>query len=663
VVTGIVGLTVAWTPRGSDEPFRSVIEHLPAIVYIEELPSEGTQGKLRYVSPQVEALLGFSVEEWLGDPLAWARQLHPEDRDRVRAIYECIEQTGEPFQAEYRMYARDGSVRWFRDEAAVVRDPLGQAIHWQGVMFDVTAQRQSQGSVEASDERYRSLLEHIPAIVYREAVRGDALQVVYVSPRVEALLGITPEEWVADPSIWMRSIHPDDQARVETVNRSTEESGEPFIVEYRMVARDGRVVWFRDEAQLVRDEEGLPDAWQGVMMDITARKAAEAGLAEAEARYRALVEQLPAIAYIDSLDREGTVYISPQTEQILGYTPEDWYADPHLWHSIVHPEDLARVEAETTDPYSSTYRVIARDGREVWIHDQARAVYDEAGTLVYWQGLLLDVTEQRRTQQLERALEVERLTAERLRLEDEMKSTFLQAVSHDLRTPLAAILGLAVTLEREDLVLQPEESRDLAHRIAENARRLDGMVADFLDLERLQRGVADLTLQPVDVGALVREIVGDPILVSDRRVTLDVEPLTVEADAGMLARIIENLLGNTMKHTPTGSQIWVRLARTDDGVELLIEDDGPGVPDAEKERIFEPFRQGEGAAAGSGVGLALVARFADLHGGRAWVEDRSGGGASFHVTIARSARERRIDLTPLEADQETPAGSEAESQA
>jgi PAS domain S-box-containing protein len=646
-----------------DEPFRSVVEDLPAIVYIEELPSGGAQGRLRYVSPQVEALLGFTPQEWLDDPLAWARQLHPEDRARLRAAYERNEETGEPFHAEYRMYTRDGSVRWFRDEASVVRDPRGRATHWQGAMFDITAERQAREGTEGTADFARTLLEHIPVIVYREAVFGDDLQVVYISPQVEALLGISPEEWIADPGIWMRTIHPDDQARVEAVDRSTEVTGEAFVVEYRMVARDARVVWFRDEAQLARDVEGRPEAWQGVMMDITARKEAEAGLAEAEARYRALVEQLPAIAYIDPVDREGTVYISPQTEQILGYTPEDWYADPGLWRSIVHPDDLDQIRTETGDPYSATYRMITRDGRVIWIQDQALPVYDESGVIVYWQGLLLDVTEQRRTQRLERALDIERSTAQRLRAEDEMKTTFLQAVSHDLRTPLAAILGLAVTLEREDLVLGADESHDLARRIALNARRLDRMVADFLDLERLQRGVADLTFTPVDVGALVLELVGDTELVAVRHATLDVSPVTVEADARMLARIVENLLSNTIKHSPRGSHVWVRLQRIDDGAELIVEDDGPGVPDADKERIFEPFRQGAGATVGSGVGLALVLRFAELHGGRAWVEDRAGGGASFHVTIPRSAPERRLDLTKLEADQETPTGSEVDNQA
>jgi PAS domain S-box-containing protein len=520
------------SPSDADDAFRALMEHLPAFVYIEELPADGEQGRLRYVGPQVETLLGFPPHEWVADPLAWARQLHPDDRDRVRAIYERVERTGETFRAEYRMLARDGSVRWFRDEATVVRDQDGRPVHWQGVM-----------------------------------------------------------------------------------------------------------------------------------VDITARKAAEAGLSEAEARYRALVELLPGIAYIDPADGEGTTYISPQTTAILGYTPEDWYADPNLWRSIVHPDDRARVDAGGTDPYASTYRLIARDGREVWMRDQARPVYDEAGQLLYWQGLLLDVTEQRRATELERELDVERVDADRLRAEDEIKTTFLQAVAHDVRTPLAAILGLAVTLERDDLTLAPGEARDLAHRIAQNARRVDGMVADILDLERLRRGVADLSFQPVDVGTLAREIASDRDVVGDRRVTVDAGPATVDADGQVLARIIENLLGNTVKHTPATSQMWVRVEATETVVELIVDDDGPGVHDEDKDRVFEPFQQGRDAAAGSGVGLALVARFAELHGGRAWVEDRPGGGASFHVTIARTAAERRVDLTPFERDQPTPTGSEAESQA
>jgi len=661
VVASLQGLIVEATPEqpASEERFRRVVEHLPAIVYIEDFPVGESAGHMLYVSPQVDDVLGFTQDEWLADPTAWARQLHPEDRDRIRETYERIGTTGEPFRAEYRMYARDGSIRWVRDEAIVVRDDAEAPMYWQGVMFDVTEQHETRERADESEERYRTLVEQIPVIVYREAVLGDDMQIVYINSRVEELLGITPAEWIQDATVWIDAIHVDDRERVEAENRRTEETGEPFVIEYRMVARDGRTVWFRDEAALQRTETGDPAYWQGVMIDITARKEAEAGLADAEARYRALVEQLPAIAYIDPVDRKGTVYISPQTEAILGYRPDEWYADPDLWRSIVHPDDRGSLETtEGTDPFSSTYRVITKDGREVWIHDQARPVYDDDGNLAYWQGLMLDVTDQRRTQELQRALDYERLAAERLRTEDEMKTTFLHAVSHDLRTPLAAILGLAVTLERDDLTLSGDESRDLAHRIAQNARRLDRMVSDFLDLERLNRGVAEPNWTLVDVGALTREIVANSDLVTDRRLALDVAPLMVRADPGMIERIVENLLGNTVKHTPGDARVWLRLTRLDDGLELVVEDDGPGVPDAEKERIFESFRQGSDAATGSGVGLALVARFAELHDGRAWVEDRPGGGASFHVTIAAEPTERQIDLTPLEDQTETDSSAD-----
>jgi PAS domain S-box-containing protein len=348
------------------------------------------------------------------------------------------------------------------------------------------------------------------------------------------------------------------------------------------------------------------------------------------------VEQNPTITYLDPIeDDRSTLYMSPQTTAILGYSPEDWYRDPELWSKIVHPDDRPRMEAEVTGgAHSSTYRLIAKDGHEVWVHDQARLIEDEAGQPRLWQGVLVDITQQRRAEELERDLERARVESERLRVEDEVKSTFLQAVSHDLRTPLAAILGLALTMERDDVELEDDERRDMARRIAQNARRLEGIVSDFLDLERLNRGLAHPLYESIDLGATVRDLVANSDLVTDRRLGLEVAPLVVRADPAMMERIVDNLLGNTVKHTPGDSRIWVRVERADDGAVLIVEDDGPGVPLEDRERIFEPFRQGTGAAAGSGVGLALVARFAALHDGRAWVEERLGGGASFHVMLA-----------------------------
>jgi PAS domain S-box-containing protein len=450
-----------------------------------------------------------------------------------------------------------------------------------------------------------------------------------------------PQEWVANPSIWSDAIHPDDVDAVMTMNTQTEITGEPFSIEYRMIARDGRIVWFKDEARLVRDEDAQPAFWQGVMIDITDRKLAEAQLADTEERYRTLVEQTPTITYIAALGRgDGVLYISPQTQAILGYSPQDWYADPGLWSAIVYPEDIERNHPDASvGEHSQRYRLIARDGREVWVHDQARVILDDGGEPRFWQGVLIDITQEQRADALERDLASERLTSEQLREADAMKSTFLQAVSHDLRSPLAAILGLSRTLERDDLDLPPDQARDLAGRIAANARRLDRMVADLLDLERLAAGVIEPIFASVDVGALVRELAANADVMAGRRLQLDTAPLVISADGMMIERIVENLLGNAAKHTPGDSRIWVRVERTDSGALITVEDDGPGVPADQRQRIFEAFTQGDlPGARGAGVGLALVAQFAKLHGGEAWVRERDGGGASFQVRLASEPR-------------------------
>jgi len=670
-LTSVRGLMVEITSRkvledealDAEARFRRVVERLPAIVYLESVGADpGEPGRMLYVSPQVGSILGFSPEEWMADPVAWARQFHPEDRARVREEYERVERSGEPLRAEYRMYSRSGEVHWFRDEAVLVRDEAGVPRYWQGIMLDVTLEHELREREREQEARYRSLVEHIPAIVYRHAVNEGGSETVYISPHVMVTLGITPQAWLADPRAWLTLVHPDDRDAVVAEETRADGAGEPFAMEYRMVAVDGSVVWFRDEAQPVRDEEGTVLFWQGVMLDITARKEAESQLGEAEERYRALVEQSPAIVYIDPVEEGTTIYMSPQSEAILGYSPREWYADPDLWSKVVHPEDRESLRVvETGDARtSSTYRMIAKDGRTVWVTDRSTLMVDDEGRPRYWQGVLVDVTEQHRREELETDLERERLEAERLRAEDEMKTTFLQAVSHDLRTPLAAILGLAVTLERDDIDLDPAETHDMARRIATNARKLDGIVSDFLDLERLNRGVATPEFEPTDVGALVRELVANSELVQGRRLALDVAPLVVPVDGLMVERIVENLLGNAVKHTPGDSRIWVRIERADEGALLVVEDDGPGVPVDDRARIFEPFRQGRDASGGSGVGLALVARFAELHGGRAWLEERPGGGASFRVLLAW---EPAPGPPPASEDQPTGTGSPADSQA
>jgi signal transduction histidine kinase len=126
--------------------------------------------------------------------------------------------------------------------------------------------------------------------------------------------------------------------------------------------------------------------------------------------------------------------------------------------------------------------------------------------------------------------------------------------------------------------------------------------------------------------------------IAGREVTLDADPLVADIDAAKVERILENLLVNAVKHTAPGTPVWIRVAGNQDTVSIAVEDAGPGVPVEVRESIFQPFHRGYGeqVAPGSGIGLSLVARFAELHGGRAWVEEREGGGASFRVDLANA---------------------------
>jgi signal transduction histidine kinase len=155
-----------------------------------------------------------------------------------------------------------------------------------------------------------------------------------------------------------------------------------------------------------------------------------------------------------------------------------------------------------------------------------------------------------------------------------------------------------------------------------------------LDLDRLAQGVIEPRRVPTDVSELIRTVVQDTHVAEQRDVHIDPPPFLIEIDAAKVERIVENLIVNSMRHS-TGTDLWIRSVPEQDGTLLVVEDNGPGVRPNLREQIFEPFKRAgsQSHSPGVGVGLAIVSNFAKLHGGRAWVEDRDGGGASFRVVL------------------------------
>ncbi len=250
----------------------------------------------------------------------------------------------------------------------------------------------------------RSPAEHdpgSPAVLYIDGTLADP-PLLDVSPGIQDLLGITSAEWIARYDHREELIHPDDRERVAAARARSIETGDPFRVEYRGLHRDGGIVWIREEAVLIRSGDDVPRSWLGILMDQSELLQARVGLRDARSMYGALVEQIPAIVYVDVADESmASTYVSPQIEEILGVTPERYLAEPDLWTSMLHPHARPRA-LETSprgpdagEPLTMEYRLIGPDGRVVWFQDSAVVLKDEFGRPTSVQGVMLDVTERK----------------------------------------------------------------------------------------------------------------------------------------------------------------------------------------------------------------------------------------------------------------------------
>ena len=254
---------------------------------------------------------------------------------------------------------------------------------------------------------------------------------------LEARAGFVPERFGRTLEDYLDGVHPDDVAGVREALTRAAETETGCELEFRIVLPDGTIRWRMAAAEIVRDATGRATHLAGVGRDVAERKAAEAAderVREVEERYRTLVERLPLASYLEGLDEESAMFMSPQIVDLVGYTSEEWVADSAFFARVLHPEDRERVLAdfaamhETGEPLECEYRLLARDGGVVWIHDAAVVVRDDAGAPRYAQGYMIDISERKRAE------EALRRSQETLR--EQMRETQHQAL-HDSLTQLA----------------------------------------------------------------------------------------------------------------------------------------------------------------------------------------------------------------------------------
>jgi len=385
----------------------ALIEQLPLAVYIDCLDEWSSNV---YTSPQLEAVLGYTAEEWAGENHLLLKILHPEDHERVMAAHLRSCETGEPFREEYRLIARDGSVVWFLDEATVVFDESGRPAFHHGFYLDITERKRLEKALAERTEEltkrnryFESLLEISPVAI----VTTDLEDVVTSwNPAAERLFGYTPAEAVGRKIDGLVARTEQLRAEAGSLTRETVSAGRVDLITKR-THKDGSLV----DVELLAAPvilHGQPVGTYAIYHDMRELK-------RAEARYRTLVEELPLVTYVEQPNEPGAlIYVSPQTESLLGYSPAEWLAEPDLLVRLLHEDDRERVVAERArvlaggeSSWSLDYRLAARDGRTVWLHDEALVVQNEQGRRLYVQGFQVDVSARKHAEEALRRSEAE----------------------------------------------------------------------------------------------------------------------------------------------------------------------------------------------------------------------------------------------------------------
>jgi protein-histidine pros-kinase len=363
-----------------------------------------------------------------------------------------------------------------------------------------------------------------------------------------------------------------------------------------------------------------------------------------EHRYRTLLEQLPAIVFLGSL-LEGTsrAYISPQIGTILGYSPSEWLENPLRWYAAIHPDDKSRVSVDaarlfiTCEPVHSIYKVIAKDGRVVWLRCEAKLMREEHGRPSYIQGMAFDVTELMKAQSKLQAAKEAAEAANRA------KSDFLVNVSHEIRTPMNGVMAMTELALETELT---EEQREYLKTAKYSADILMLLINDILDFSKLEFRRMELEHSDFACHRVVDHVLDSLGGVAQQKglslvlqISPDV-PEIVRGDGDRLRQILLHMIGNAIKFTERGEvRVSVAVeAELPDAVVLhfQVADTGIGIPPDVQQTIFEPFTQVDSSPSrkygGAGLGLTICARLVEMMYGRIWVESEAGHGSTFHFT-------------------------------
>ncbi len=485
---------------------------------------------------------------------------------------------------------------------------------------------------------------------------------MYLDPSLKTALGYRGDELEDTIEAWHRNCLKGHRERILNAVRDHIRNNTPhYEIEYAMRHRDGSVRWFLSHASLIRKPRSGERVLVGSETDITELKTSRDALQKVETRYRALVEQLPAVSYIiDLTPTTRTTYISPQVEDILGYSCDQWLSDVDLWHQCIHPEDRPQVVSQikvsnrTGEPFLLEYRVLGGDGRVRWVQNRASYVRDERNVLRSTHGVIVDITDVKESAAALHESEEQLRQAQRM----DAIGKLAGGIAHDFNNLLTSIVGFS-KLIHDELTDDNPIRQDVAEILSAGEKATD-LTKQLLALGRKQM----MNLQAIDLNAVVletdqllRRTLGEHI----ELVTVLGEKMTpMIGNVGAINQVVLNLALNGRDAMPDGGKLIIQtdmipLDQEDCGnvpdmtpgtyVLLRITDTGMGMTDEIREHAFEPFFTTKEQGKGTGLGLSTVYGIVKQCRGHIELDTRPGEGTTLSMFF-RHSTEKATNLTP-----------------
>ena len=536
---------------------------------------------------------------------------------------------------ELRLRKKDGTEMICLEAASVVRGEDGQVIGYQGIIRDITARRQAEEALKASEERFRDISYSMADWIWEVDAHG---RYTFVAGRVKEILGYHPDEVIGKTTFDFMPLQ--EARRIGETFASIAEKKAPIKeMENWNLTKDGRLVCFLTSGVPILNERGELLGYRGVNKDVTEERKAQKELAESEGRFRRMAEHSPDIIYRYGLLPEPTFsYISPAVEGITGYTPADFYNRRELAFEIIHPEDrpilekLFQEREVSSDPM--TLRCVHRDGTPLWLEMRNVALRNSEGWIVDIEGIARDVTA--RVQ-----MEAEQREAERLSVMGQV----MAGLAHDFKNILTVVEATAEILSSS---LEPEqvELRADAEELRSVALQGTTLVRKLLSVGRTE----EIKPESVQLQKSVQKFSSTLRHFLPAHIQIDVDQgddlPSALADIGSLEQILLNLATNAKDAMPSGGTLRIRMShrkyddddravhpgiRAGEFVCMAVSDTGAGMDKETQRQVFDPFFTTKGATKGSGLGLPVVRRMVEGQGGFVTLYSEPGRGTTVRV--------------------------------